>query len=106
MFRNVTPAVAPVAAVNNYLLPLWMIVFGVMLAPLARAYGVGGLKALDPLLPRDAGIDRDTPVEVEPAPRAGARVAGIGRQLEHVDMLSGDPMDHLLLFLGQRELDR
>ena len=28
MFRNVTGAVAPVAAVNNYLLPLWMIVFG------------------------------------------------------------------------------
>jgi hypothetical protein len=28
MFRNVTAAVAPVAEVNNYLLPLWMIVFG------------------------------------------------------------------------------
>ena len=32
MFRNVTEAVAPVAAVNNYLLPAWMIVFGVVLA--------------------------------------------------------------------------
>lgn len=31
MFRNVTHAVAPVSAVNNYLLPLWMIVFGVAL---------------------------------------------------------------------------
>jgi hypothetical protein len=31
MFRNVTPAVAAVAEVNNYLLPLWMIVFGVSL---------------------------------------------------------------------------
>jgi hypothetical protein len=31
MFRNVTPAVAPVAAVNNYLLPAWMIVLGVVL---------------------------------------------------------------------------
>jgi len=31
LFRNVTPAVAPVAAVNNYLLPLWMIAFGVVL---------------------------------------------------------------------------
>lgn len=31
MFRNVFAAVAPVAAVNNYLLPVWMIVFGVML---------------------------------------------------------------------------
>jgi hypothetical protein len=28
MFRNVSDAVDPVAAVNNYLLPLWMIVFG------------------------------------------------------------------------------
>jgi hypothetical protein len=32
MFRNVTAAVAPVAAVNNYLLPAWMIVLGVVLA--------------------------------------------------------------------------
>jgi hypothetical protein len=31
MFRNVTTAVAPVANVNNYLLPLWMIVFGIVL---------------------------------------------------------------------------
>ena len=31
MFRNVSAVVAPVAAVNNYLLPLWMIVFGVVL---------------------------------------------------------------------------
>jgi uncharacterized protein DUF4386 len=31
MFRNLTPLVAPVAAINNYLLPLWMIVFGVIL---------------------------------------------------------------------------
>ena len=31
MFRNVTGVVAPVAAINNYLLPLWMIVFGVVL---------------------------------------------------------------------------
>jgi hypothetical protein len=31
MFRNVTDVVAPVAAVNNYLLPLWMIIFGVAL---------------------------------------------------------------------------
>jgi len=29
MFRNVTDVVAPIAALNNYLLPLWMIVFGV-----------------------------------------------------------------------------
>jgi hypothetical protein len=28
MFRNVTDVVAPIASVNNYLLPLWMIVFG------------------------------------------------------------------------------
>lgn len=31
MFRNVSTAVTPVAEVNNYLLPLWMIVFGVSL---------------------------------------------------------------------------
>jgi uncharacterized protein DUF4386 len=31
MFRNSLSAMAPVAAVNNYLLPLWMIVFGVSL---------------------------------------------------------------------------
>jgi hypothetical protein len=31
MFRNVTAAVAPVAAINNYLLPLWMILFGLVL---------------------------------------------------------------------------
>lgn len=31
MFRNLTPAVAPVASLNNYLLPVWMIVFGVVL---------------------------------------------------------------------------
>ena len=31
MFRNVTSVVDPVAAVNNYLLPLWMIIFGVAL---------------------------------------------------------------------------
>ena len=28
MFRNVTDVVAPIAAMNNYLLPLWMMVFG------------------------------------------------------------------------------
>ncbi len=28
MFRNVTGAVAPIAEVNNYLLPLWMIILG------------------------------------------------------------------------------
>jgi hypothetical protein len=31
MFRNITDAVAPISAVNNYLLPLWMIIFGVTL---------------------------------------------------------------------------
>lgn len=31
MFRNVSAAVAPVAAINNYLLPLWMVIFGVVL---------------------------------------------------------------------------
>jgi hypothetical protein len=31
MFRNVSTVVDPVAAVNNYLLPFWMIIFGVAL---------------------------------------------------------------------------
>ena len=31
MFRNMTAAVDVIASVNNYLLPLWMIVFGVVL---------------------------------------------------------------------------
>jgi len=42
MFRNVTGAVAPIAAVNNYLLPAFMIILGVALvrwpaAPVAPA---------------------------------------------------------------------
>ena len=37
MFRNVTDVVDPVAAVNNYLLPLWMIVFGAGLLRYSRA---------------------------------------------------------------------
>jgi hypothetical protein len=36
MFRNVTPAVDGIAAINNYLLPLWMIVFGVVLLRFRR----------------------------------------------------------------------
>jgi hypothetical protein len=31
MFRNISTSVAPIAAASNYLLPLWMIVFGVSL---------------------------------------------------------------------------
>jgi hypothetical protein len=36
MFRNVTNVVAPVAELNNYLLPLWMIGFGVALLRYGR----------------------------------------------------------------------
>jgi hypothetical protein len=36
MFRNASAVVAPVAEMNNYLLPLWMIVFGVGLLRYAR----------------------------------------------------------------------
>ncbi|HYC33118.1 MAG TPA: hypothetical protein VEB59_12590, partial [Gemmatimonadales bacterium] len=35
MFRNATTLLAPVAQVNNYLLPFWMIVFGWALLRLA-----------------------------------------------------------------------
>jgi hypothetical protein len=37
MFRNVSPVVAPVADANNYLLPLWMIGFGVALIRYGRS---------------------------------------------------------------------
>jgi uncharacterized protein DUF4386 len=37
MFRNVTTVVAPIAEVNNYLLPVFMIVFGVALVRLPTA---------------------------------------------------------------------
>jgi hypothetical protein len=36
MWRNVTPAVDAVAAINNYLLPAWMIAFGVWLIVVSR----------------------------------------------------------------------
>lgn len=42
MFRNVTSAVAPVSAVNNYLLPLWMITFGILLLRQRDADASGG----------------------------------------------------------------
>jgi hypothetical protein len=40
MWRNVTEAVSPVAEVNNYLLPAWMIGFGVWLIVAGRRVGV------------------------------------------------------------------
>ena len=39
MWRNVTALVDPVAAVNNYLLPAWMIGFGVWLVLMSRGAG-------------------------------------------------------------------
>jgi hypothetical protein len=36
MWRNVTPAVDPVAGVNNYLLPAWMIGFGLWMIAVSR----------------------------------------------------------------------
>lgn len=47
-FRNVTPAVALVAEVNNYVLPLWLIVLGV---ELVRARGGAPLTAESRALP-------------------------------------------------------
>lgn len=41
MWRNVTPAVNAVAAANNYLLPAWMIGFGVWLIVASRRAGRG-----------------------------------------------------------------
>ena len=37
MFRNTTNVVAPIAALNNYLLPLWMVVFGGGLLRISRS---------------------------------------------------------------------
>jgi hypothetical protein len=45
MLRNVTDVVAPIAAMNNYLLPLWMIVFGV---------GLLRFSTTSPVQPRNA----------------------------------------------------
>ena len=42
MFRNVAPAVGAVASINNYLLPLWMIVFGVLLVRRSEDRNAGG----------------------------------------------------------------
>ena len=36
MWRNVTPVVAPIAALNNVALPLWMLVLGIALVRAAR----------------------------------------------------------------------
>jgi hypothetical protein len=41
MWRNVTPAVDAVAAANNYLLPAWMIGFGVWLVIASRSTNRG-----------------------------------------------------------------
>lgn len=40
MFRNVTNTVAPIAELNNYLLPLWMVIFGVALLRTTRMSAV------------------------------------------------------------------
>jgi hypothetical protein len=36
MLRNLTPVVAPIAALNNVVLPLWMLAFGLVLVTTAR----------------------------------------------------------------------
>jgi hypothetical protein len=45
MFRNVTGAVAPIAAVNNYLLPAFMVILGLALARWPAAYENKGAHA-------------------------------------------------------------
>jgi len=39
MFRNVTVVGASIAALNNYLLPLWMVTFGVGLLRVSGSHG-------------------------------------------------------------------
>jgi len=41
MFRNVLAVVSPVAELNNYLLPIWMITFGISLLRYARKPSLG-----------------------------------------------------------------
>lgn len=53
-FRNLTDVVAPIAAVNNYLLPLWRIVFGGGLLRFSRG-------RIDPLGARGGPGDGGTP---------------------------------------------
>ena len=48
MFRNVSSVVDPIATVNNYLLPLWMIIFGVALVR-HRAIVPTDRPSIDPL---------------------------------------------------------
>lgn len=48
MFRNLTHAVAPVAAINNYLLPLWMITLGIILV--RHRDPAAGIDPGDPIL--------------------------------------------------------
>ena len=42
MFRNTTNVVAPIAAMNNYLLPIWMVVFGSGLLRVSRSRSEAG----------------------------------------------------------------
>jgi hypothetical protein len=55
MFRNVTDVVAPIASMNNYLLPLWMIVFGAGLLRFRSHAPVGGAPALRVRPPTGSG---------------------------------------------------
>ena len=48
MFRNVSGVVDPIAAMNNYLLPLWMIIFGVALLR-HRGNAANNLTSIDSL---------------------------------------------------------
>jgi hypothetical protein len=59
MFRNVTGAVDPVAEVNNYLLPLWMIIFGI---GLLRARGLESLSLADEVVIRPEAPNATTNV--------------------------------------------
>ncbi len=52
MWRNVTPAVDAVAAANNYLLPAWMIGFGVWLVGVSRALAPSRTRGRLPYLHR------------------------------------------------------
>jgi outer membrane scaffolding protein for murein synthesis (MipA/OmpV family) len=78
MWRNVTPMVALVAEAENYLLPAWMIVLGVLLVRVRPVLAVAGLVAL-----LAAGGARPAAAQERAAPLTGIVVLGVGAVPEY-----------------------
>ena len=87
MWRNVTPAVAPVAEIENYLLPGWMLLLGWVLVRGERVPGPASLKRTAvPLLlaatfcatPNALAAQQDSTAHQPPAGVWGALFLGVG----------------------------